>query len=118
MAGISLLGHDGKLTTGVFTDPEAPEIDAAQYASGRGPCLDSWRLRKIVRLDDMDHADAYPEFAAAARAHGVQSTLSLPLMAGEDAAGALNLYSRTANRFTVEDEQAGALLAGAAAIVW
>ena len=117
MAGISLLGADGKPTTGIFTDPEAPEIDAAQYASGRGPCLDSWRLGEVIRLDDLDRADAYPEFASVARAHGVQSTLSLPLMAGDDAAGAMNLYSRTAKRFTADDERAGALLAGAAAIV-
>ena len=117
MAGISLLGEDGRPTTGIFTDPEAPEIDAAQYASGRGPCLDSWRLQEIVRIDDMDGAEDYPEFAAAARAHGVQSTLSLPLMAGDEAAGALNLYSRTAGGFTVEDERAGTLLASAAAIV-
>lgn len=117
MAGISLLGANGKPTTGIFTDPDAPEIDAAQYASGRGPCLDSWRLQTVVRLDDMDAAGAYPEFASAARAHGVQSSLSLPLMAGEDAAGALNLYSRTAMGFTVDDERTGTLLAGAAAIV-
>lgn len=117
MAGISLLGEDGRPTTGVFTDPEAPEIDAAQYASGCGPCLDSWRLRKIVRLDDIEGTDAYPEFAAAALARGVRSTLSLPLMAGEEAAGALNLYSRTPRGFTAEDEGAGTLLASAAAIV-
>ena len=117
MAGITLLGDDGRPTTGIFTDPEAPEIDAAQYSSGRGPCLDSWRLHKIVRIDDMDSAGDYPEFAAAAKAHGVQSTLSLPLMAGDEAAGALNLYSRAQRGFTEEDERAGALLAGAAAIV-
>jgi len=117
IAGISLLGEDGNPTTGVFTDPDAPEIDAAQYSSGRGPCLDSWRLRQIVRIDDISRADAYPEFAAAALAHGVRSTLSLPLIAGEEAAGALNLYSRTLAGFTTEDERAGTLLAGAAAIV-
>ncbi len=117
MAGITLLGDDGKPTTGIFTDPEAPEIDAAQYSSGRGPCLDSWRLRKVVRIDDMDHAEAYPEFAGAARAHGIQSTLSLPLAAGDESAGALNLYSRTARGFTDSDERSGTLLASAAAIV-
>ena len=101
MAGISLLGSDGTPTTGVFTDPEAPEIDGAQYRSGRGPCLDSWRLRKIVRLDNIDEAgDAYPEFAETAKAHGVRSSLSLPLAAGDDAAGAMNLYSRTPSGFT------------------
>lgn len=118
MAGISLLGDQGRPTTGVFTDPEAPEIDAAQYASGRGPCLDSWRTGKVVRLADMAKASvAYPEFAAAAQAHGVGSTLSFPLMAGSDAIGALNLYARGQDAFTDEDESAGTLLAGAAAIV-
>lgn len=118
MAGISLLGADGKPTTGIFTDIEAPEIDAAQYASGRGPCLDSWRLGKLIRLDDIDEGEAdYPEFTDAARAHGIRSTLSLPLVAGDDAAGALNLYSRTAKGFTVEDEDVGTTLASAAAIV-
>lgn len=118
MAGISLLGTDGKPTTGVFTDPEAPEIDSAQYASGRGPCLDSWRLGKVIRLDSIDEAKAdYPEFAEAAGAHGIRSTLSLPLVAGDDAAGAMNLYSRTENGFTAEDESVGMMLASAAAIV-
>ncbi len=118
MAGITLLGENGRPVTGVFTDPEAPEIDAAQYASGRGPCLDSWRLGKIVRLDDLDDAAGdYPEFVAAARSHGVRSTLSLPLVAGDDAAGALNLYSRTPKGFSLEDEEVGTMLASAAAIV-
>lgn len=118
MAGISLLGEDGRATTGVFTDEQAPEIDAAQYDSGRGPCLDSWRQGKVVRLDDVQSAaDAYPEFAEAAQAHGVQSTLSLPLLAGDERLGALNLYARTVAGFTPDDEALGTDLAGAAAIV-
>jgi GAF domain-containing protein len=118
MAGISLLGADGKPVTGVFTDPEAPEIDSAQYTSGRGPCLDSWRTGKLIRIDVIDEAkDDYPEFAEAARAHGIRSTLSLPLVAGDDAAGALNMYSRTLRGFTAEDEAVGIMLASAAAIV-
>src|SRR3954470_21596463 len=39
-AGCTLV-RDGKATTAVFTDPLSPEIDSAQYASGRGPCLDA-----------------------------------------------------------------------------
>src|SRR4051794_22647066 len=75
MAGISLLGEDGKPKTGIFTDPEAPEIDTAQYESGRGPCLDSWREARVIRLDDMEKAtEDYPEFAEAAQAHGILST--------------------------------------------
>ncbi len=118
MAGISLLGEDGRPTTGVFTDQQAPDIDAAQYESGRGPCLDSWREGKVVRLDDMQNAlEVYPEFAKAAQAHGVQSTLSLPLVAGNDRLGALNLYAPVAGGFTSDDEALGTDLAAAAAIV-
>jgi len=43
MAGITMLGENGEPTTVVFTDQQAPEIDEAQYSSGNGPCLDSWR---------------------------------------------------------------------------
>jgi GAF domain-containing protein len=118
MAGISMLGDDGRPATGVFTDDTAPEIDASQYESGRGPCLDSWRRREVVRLDDLGRgAQEYPEFAAAARAHGILSTLSLPLVAGDDAVGALNLYARSANAFTEADEELGLMLASAASIV-
>jgi GAF domain-containing protein len=118
MAGISLLDDSGKPTTAVFTDQSAPEIDAGQYESGRGPCLDAWRERRVVRIDDMAAAVGdYPEFAKAAVAHDVQSTLSLPLVAGDRGIGALNLYARVLNGFTADDEAIGVELAAAAAIV-
>ncbi len=118
MAGISLLGEDGTPTTGVFTDREAPEIDAAQYDAGRGPCLDAWREQRVVLVDDVGvMEDKYPEFAAEARIHGVASVLSLPLVAGTHGVGALNLYARTPKAFSPDDEAAGTDLAAAAAIV-
>ena len=118
MAGISLLGENGRPTTGIFTDDEAPDIDSAQYESGRGPCLDSWREGRVVRLDDMEAAKGdYPEFAKAAQAHGVQSTISLPLVAGDERLGALNLYARVSGGFSSDDEAIGTDLAAAAATV-
>jgi GAF domain-containing protein len=118
MAGISLLNGEGKPTTAVFTDDEAPEIDSAQYDSGRGPCLDAWRTQDVVRIDDMAMAGRdYPEFSAAAGQHGIQSTLSLPLVAGQRGVGALNLYARTKQGFSEDDEALGTDLAAAAAIV-
>jgi GAF domain-containing protein len=118
MAGISMLDDSGKPTTAIFTDEGAPEIDAAQYAAGNGPCLDAWRTQKVVRIDDMGAATGdYPEFAKAADAHGVQSTLSLPLVAGHRGVGALNLYARVKGGFSAEDEAIGGDLAAAAAIV-
>lgn len=118
MAGISMLDDNGRPTTGVFTDEAAPKIDSAQYDSGNGPCLDAWRTRAIVRIDDMTTAaDDYPEFSKAAREHGIETTLSLPLVAAGQGIGALNLYSRRQSGFTPHDEALGSDLAAAAAIV-
>ncbi len=118
MASITMMGDDGKPTTSVFTDQAAPEIDAAQYSSGEGPCLDSWRQGKVVRLDDLeDTGGAYSAFVSAAQAHGIMSTLSLPLVAGDQRVGALNLYARTRLGFSDEDQSVGSELAAAAAIV-
>ena len=118
MAGVAVLGDNGKPTTAVFTDDKAPEIDAAQYDSDNGPCLDAWRTKQVVRIDDMEGAaSTYPEFSAAAREHGVISTLSLPLVAGETGVGALNLYARKESGFSHDDEVLGMELAAAAATV-
>lgn len=118
MAGITMLGDRGRPTTAVFTDPEAPEIDVAQYESGAGPCLDAWRTQRVVRIDDVAaESERYPAFAKTATAHGVESVLSLPLVAGSNGLGALNLYARVREGFTEDDETLGIELASAASIV-
>jgi GAF domain-containing protein len=119
MAGITMLDGDERATTAVFTDAGAPEIDQAQYDSGRGPCLDAWRHRTVVRLDDVDdeRAAPYPEFADACREHGIFSTLSLPLVNGDRGMGALNLYAPDRRSFTADDEAVGGDLATAASVV-
>ncbi|HVL05823.1 MAG TPA: GAF and ANTAR domain-containing protein [Acidimicrobiales bacterium] len=118
MAGISILDAKGNPTTAVFTDAESPEIDAGQYKSGAGPCLDAWRLQCPIRIDDMSVAASdYPDFARLAQERGVQSTLSLPLIAGDSGVGAMNLYAKTVRGFSEKDEVLGCDLAAAAAIV-
>jgi|SRR4051794_33549170 putative methionine-R-sulfoxide reductase with GAF domain len=102
-AGITLL-RDGRPTTAVYTDPASPEIDAAQYATGEGPCLDAFRQNTIFHVDDTRIETRWPAFVKVAADHGVLSTLSLPLTAGPTAIGALNLYSQTANGFVDQDE--------------
>src|SRR5436305_1678197 len=118
MAGIAMLDEKGTASTAVFTDPESPEIDSAQYESGYGPCLDAWRLKRVIRIDDMVAAEAdYPQFSRLAVSHGVHSTISLPLTAGVEGVGALNLYARQSHGFTDDDEAMGVDLATVAAVV-
>jgi|tagenome__1003787_1003787.scaffolds.fasta_scaffold20960753_4 GAF domain-containing protein len=104
LAGCTLM-RDGRPATPVFTDPEAAAIDAAQYRTDVGPCLDAFRTGKTFRIDDTRHDTRWPEFVRAAVEHGVLSTLSLPLQADGSAIGALNLYSRFTHGFPDDDER-------------
>jgi GAF domain-containing protein len=115
-AGITMM-VDGRVSTQAFTDPTSPQIDQAQYDSGRGPCLDAFRQGSVVVADLLDRDDRWPEFAAAAVEHGVRSTLSLPLIAGDNSVGALNLYSKDSHAFDEKDAETGQLYAAQAAVL-
>jgi GAF domain-containing protein len=115
MAGITML-IEGRVRTAVFTDPESPEIDTAQYDTGEGPCLDAFRHQRVYRIDSTTGDQTWPAFSALAAAHGIVSTLSFPLIARQEGIGALNLYARS-GPFSVADEEIGTLFATQAAIV-
>jgi transcriptional regulator with GAF, ATPase, and Fis domain len=118
VVGMTMLGDDGQPTTAIYTDEDSPEIDAAQYREGKGPCLDAWRSNRILRVDRIEDVQAdWPAFADACQQHGVRSTLSLPLTSGDVAMGAMNLYARERDAFGQDDEVLGIDLAGAAASV-
>jgi GAF domain-containing protein len=115
MAGITML-VEGRVRTAVFTDPESPELDSAQYDTGEGPCLDAFRHQRVYRIDSTEKDRNWPAFSALAARHGIVSTLSLPLIARHEGVGALNLYARS-DPFSTADEELGAIFATQAAIV-
>ena len=118
VVGMSMFDDDGTPTTAVYTAADSPEIDAAQYREGKGPCLNAWRENRVIRVPRMeDKAAEFPAFVAACRQHGVQSTLSLPMRAGTVALGAVNLYARVEDGFSDDDESLGTELAAAGAAV-
>lgn len=80
MAGLLLVSADGRPGTPIYTDTMVPEIDQAQYDADRGPCLEARRTQQILRVQSTDDDERWPEFTAAASAHGIHSTLSLPLV--------------------------------------
>jgi len=115
-AGITMMVDD-RVDTQAFTDPTSPEIDQAQYESGHGPCLDSFRHGAVIVAESLESDDRWPEFAAAAIAHGVRSTLSLPMLSGERAVGALNFYAGIDRGFGEAEVETGQLFALQAAVV-
>jgi len=78
-AGLSMLVED-RVQTAVFTDPTSPEIDQAQYDAGDGPCLAAFRSGVVTEIPSTVTDGPWPEFRRAAAAHGILSTLSLPMV--------------------------------------
>ncbi|MCU1504214.1 MAG: hypothetical protein JWM12_3568 [Ilumatobacteraceae bacterium] len=115
-AGITLL-IDGRPATGVFTDPEASEIDQAQYDTGRGPCVQAFDMGEVILIRSTNDDRRFPQFSRRARSHGIHSTLSMPLAVADQRLGALNLYSRRLDSFHDDEIAAATRFASQAAVV-
>ena len=114
--GITLL-VDGKLKTSVFTHPEVPEIDRAQYRTGDGPCLDAYRNSETYRVESTLQPGPWQEFRDSAARHGVLSTLSLPLKVGDITFGAMNMYAEVEGAFDADGQRVAELFATQAAFL-
>ena len=93
---VSLFRH-GELLTVAATDETVTEMDAAQYATGVGPCVDASRRGRWFHAESLETETRWPAFTPQARALGIMAILSSPLTALEEPVGALNIYSRTAS---------------------
>jgi GAF domain-containing protein len=76
------------------SDELAGRVNGLQYSLGEGPCLTALADGSSAYSADLAADPRWPRFAAAAVAEGIQSALSLPLIAQEQVIGALNLYAR------------------------
>jgi GAF domain-containing protein len=115
MASLTMI-NDGRPSTPVQTDPLAGELDAVQYRSDHGPCLEAYSVRQVVRGTIPGSADRWPDFTAAAEKAGIRSVMSIPLVAGERPLGALNLYSGTVESYDENDEETAVLFSEQAAV--
>jgi transcriptional regulator with GAF, ATPase, and Fis domain len=116
MAGITML-VEGRPTTAVFTDDDAPAIDAHQYDGAGGPCMDAFTHRRPVSLPLIADDTRWPQFTATAAHFGIASTLSVPLISPVAVLGALNLYSRAAHAFGADRQSRAETFADQAAAV-
>jgi len=117
MCGITML-VEGRPRTAFFSNAEAPDIDTAQYSNDDGPCLHAFRTTETVRVDSLHDETRWRPFCERALAHGIHSTLSLPMVTdGRDAIGALNFYSPQRAGFDDHDADVGRQFAQQAAVV-
>jgi GAF domain-containing protein len=98
MVSVSVL-HGDAAETIAASNARVWGIDQDQYAAGDGPCLEAARTGQVVRTGVAEAERQWPRFTRSARAAGVASYLSYPLLIGEDFAGSLNLYSEHPHGF-------------------
>ena len=77
-AGMSLRKH-GEFMTPVATDDWSLALDAMQYDSGQGPCLEAGTHSEIVQIEAISAETRWPSFVARARDFELGSVLSIPL---------------------------------------
>ncbi len=113
---VSLQRH-GRLATVAASDQTISDMDADQYATGEGPCVDASVEGRWFHVESLDEETRWPAFIPRAQRLGINAILSSPLRAGDRPVGALNIYSRTAGAFTVKDQQLASVFATETSII-
>ncbi|MEO6713444.1 MAG: anti-sigma factor antagonist [Mycobacteriales bacterium] len=99
------LPRGGQLRTVAASNDVVLEMDHDQYDTGQGPCLDAATQGERFHIESLATENRWPEFVPRARARGIESILSTPLMSGDLPLGALNVYSRGVRAFAVHEKE-------------
>ena len=113
---VSLLRH-GVLSTVAASDQTIQAMDADQYSTGQGPCVDASIIGHWFYAESLDTETRWPAFTPQARGLGIKAILSSPLRAYERPVGDLNIYSRTTESFEVKDQESAAVFAQQASVI-
>jgi GAF domain-containing protein len=97
--------RDGQAFTAATSNDVAAQVDEIQYGTDEGPCLQALRTGTVIVVDDLTQDERWPRYRSHAIAHGVLSSLSLPLHIDGQTVGALNLYGGARAAFTDDARQ-------------
>lgn len=93
----------GKGHTIAASTDQAREADREQCSFADGPVIEALRSGEFVLLSDVSRDRRWPGYASAAASHGVQSLLSVPIVAEGGTSAAINLYASSPHAFTSDD---------------
>jgi len=113
---VSLRRH-GRLATVAASDHTILAMDADQYETGEGPCVDASIHGERFQTESLASETRWPDFTPKARALGIHSILSSPLKAHDTPVGALNIYSFTSAAFSRHDEDLASVFASEASLI-
>jgi GAF domain-containing protein len=101
-ASVTLIRGD-KPFTAAYDGQMAMDADELQYEHGYGPYVDAGRAGQMFLVDDMRTEQRWPDNAQNVVAHGVLSSLSVPLPCQGVTIGALDTYASQPKVFDDSD---------------
>lgn len=111
--GITVSRDHGAMTV-ANSDLRAGQVDEIQYGFHEGPCLTALSTGEVVLIEDLAQDHRWDAYRLPALGHGVRSSLSLPLSAGDRVIGALNIYATRPRAFGPAEQRTAARFAGEA----
>lgn len=114
-AGVLLIGKGGTYESLAVVTELPHQLDDLQMTFDEGPCVQAALDEVIVRTDDFRTETRWPRYSPACVELGVLSSLSFKLYTADRTAGALNLFSFTADVWDAQAETVGVVLASHAA---
>lgn len=116
--GVSVaIVRGGRLTTVAASDETIAQMDRDQYAAGQGPCMSAAAEGEVFHVESVADDDRWPAFLECARAEGIGSILSTPLLIGARPVGSLNVYAYAPEVFVPGDQSKAAEIAVQAAAI-
>lgn len=100
---VTVVDERGRYVTAAASSTDAREVDATQYELDEGPCIDSLHTGQVHYLADVQTEQRWPGFCERARQFGYRTVLAVPLTAGRDTIGALNVFAGGPNGLSEDD---------------
>lgn len=116
-SGVTLIDDQGRRSAAATSRSAVQDVDALQYELNEGPCLSAWETRTLIRIDETAKEARWPRWCAAVQRLGVKSVLSYPLVAGDQALGAMKVYSEQPSAFGADAERRIGMFAPQAAVL-
>ena len=115
--GLLLGDEHHRLNFMAATSTSAEHLELYQLQIHEGPCLDSFRTRQPVIVDDLSQATGrWPAFAPLAVAKGFRSVHAFPMRLRDQVVGALNVFGEAGEQLDEADARVIQALADVATI--
>src|SRR3954447_12618288 len=115
-AGVTLV-HDGQQRFVTAAVEAIATLEREQETWQKGPCIDAVSSAAPVAVPDIALGDAskrWPDYTVAAKTAGVQAVAGIPMLAEEEAIGAVNLYDTQPRNWSDDDLRVAAIFASIA----